>query len=177
MNIGNTYAEAYAKRAAAARRGRGETSEAGKALKISQAERQTDRPIDPQNRYIVNAWACTRARKRVVWWRDAEQPLFAGIAVAIAIAAQHKQVVHFMGSLPLHYIIQWRTPPLPPVERERDGRRAHALAKALKFAQLLALCQCPGPSRPRRNFFKMRGNPIMGDLSLPLSLSLCCFAG
>lgn len=112
MNIGNTYAEAYAKRAAAAaRRGRGETSEAGKALKISQAERQTDRPIDPQNRYIVNAWACTRARKRVVCWRDAEQPLFAGIAVAIAIAAQHKQVVHFMGSLPLHYIIQWRTPP------------------------------------------------------------------
>lgn len=137
-----TLSQAYAKTSAATTtttRTARETSEAGKALKISQAERQTDRPIDPQTDTLCKRMGvCHKRTEGEGYSPQWQQPL------SLASRSTNKLFTlwghyHY---ITLHYIIQQHPPPL--LSFSSRGGHWHALAQALKFAQLLALCQCPG---------------------------------
>lgn len=105
-----TLSQAYAKTSAKTTTTvtRRETSEAGKALKISQAERQTDRPIDPQTDTLCKRMGvCHKRGEGEGYSPQWQQPL------SLASRSTNKLFTlwghyHY---ITLHYIIQHPPPP------------------------------------------------------------------
>lgn len=174
-----TLSQAYAKTSAATTTTvtRRETSEAGKALKISQAERQTDRPIDPQTDTLCKRMGVCHKRgegegNSPQW----QQPL------SLASRSTNKLFTlwghyHY---ITLHYIIQHQPPPLPLFSW---GTLARPRA-SIEIRSIVGTVPMSWASRPRergrreerevtgRNFFKMRPHNVRPSLPLPLSLCL-----
>lgn len=186
-----TLSQAYAKTSAATTtttRTARETSEAGKALKISQAERQTDRPIDPQTDTLCKRMGvCHKRTEGEGYSPQWQQPL------SLASRSTNKLFTlwghyHY---ITLHYIIQQHPPP-PALLLFSWGTLARPRA-SIEIRSIVGTVPMSWASRPRergrreerevtgRNFFKMRPHnvrPLSSSPSLSVSLSLAsclCF--